>query len=183
MSRFADVIAFAEQNPGLTINDLLTELGYQDPGSRINLKAQLRRALAPDGTHRSLAENGTIRPGTEDQAAAWAAGLPVGQTKRPIVLRSKVFGDVYAIDTSFMPAKVADHLNRLQATNLTGRRGQTVSGYVLVSTGHIELLQTRIDGLEREKDAHVDQISTLKDEVSFLRTLIRPSGGPPMAAE
>lgn len=37
MSRFADAIAFAEQNPGLTINDLLTELGYQDPGSRINL--------------------------------------------------------------------------------------------------------------------------------------------------
>lgn len=183
MSRFGDAIAYAEQNPGLTLNDLLTELSYQDPGARNSLRAQLRRALAPGGTHRSLAEDGIIRPGPEDQGAKWAEGLPTAQTKHPIVLKSRAFGDIYALDTTMLPAKVADHVGRIQELNLTGRRGQTVSGYVLVSTGHMELLQTRIDGLEREKVAHVDLIATLKDEVAFLRTLIKPCDGAPMAAE
>lgn len=183
MSRFGDAIAYAQQNPGLTLNDLLTELGYQDPGARISLRAQLRRALAPGGPHRQLAEDGAIRPGPEDQGAKWAEGLAIGQTKHPIVLRSKAFGDLYALDTSAFPAKVADHIGRLQELNLTGRKGLTVSSYVLVSTGHMELLQTRIDGLESEKAAHVNLIETLKDEVSFLRLLVKPGDGTPMPRE
>lgn len=183
MSRFGDAIAYAQQNPGLTLNDLLTELGHQDPGARTSLRAQLRRALAPGGSHRQLAEEGVIRPGPEDQGAKWADGLPVGQTKHPIVLRSKAFGDIYSMDTTVLPTKVADQIGRIQELNLTGRKGLTVSGYVLVSTGHMELLQTRIDGLELEKAAHVDLITTLKDEVSFLRTLVKPGEGAPAPAE
>lgn len=187
MSRLGDAVVYAQDNPGLTLNDLVTELGYQDPAERGSLKAQLRRALAPGGTHRELAERGIIKPGDEDKTAAWAKGLEIGQTRHPIVIRSKAFGEVRTLDTSTLPTRVSEPLNRLMDLNLTGRKGQVVSGYVLVSTGHMELLQARLEGMERERVAHLDQIGSLKEEAAFLRSLIKGGGGgtvgPAEAAE
>src|SRR4051794_26461061 len=109
MSRLNEFAEFAESNSGNTLSDLLTMGGHRDPAQRASLRAQMRRAMAPGGTHRYLAEQKTIIPGPDD-CGEWTEGLQRAPANNlPIVLESNAFAVLRNTDKSQLTTRYREH--------------------------------------------------------------------------
>lgn len=176
MSRLDDFAISCLNHPGNTLSDQLTEAGYNDPAQRASLKAQMRRAMAPGGQYRHLAEKKVVIPGPDDRGD-WTEGLErASRNNLPVVLESLAFGGIRSTDKRSLPARYRENVELAQSTNITGRKGLLVNNALVDgvnsyerSLEHIQALQAQI----AEKDA---RIADLQSDIDFLRKLLTPDG-------
>lgn len=172
MSRLNEFAAFAESNAGNTLSDLLSMAGYRDPAQRASLRSQMRRAMAPGGTHRYLAEQKIIIPGPDDRGE-WTEGLQrARENNLPVVLESNAFSVLRATDKSQLTTRYRENVELAQITNLTGRKGLVVNNALVIGINEYEKVKERVEALQMLLDQKDQEIETLRTEVIFLRDLV-----------
>jgi hypothetical protein len=177
MSRLDEFAHFCLNNRGNTLSDQLTAAGYNDPAQRASLKAQMRRAMAPGGQYRHLAEQGVVIPGPDDRGD-WTEGLDRARRNTlPITLESIAFAGIRGTDKRNLPVRYRENVELAQSTNITGRKGMLVNNALVDGVNNYERALEHIQALEARIDDKDARIEDLQSQVEFMRELLRNTSG------
>lgn len=186
MAVLDDFASSCMKHPGLTLSDqAFTFKETWDPAQLASLKAQMRRAMAPGGKYRNLAEQGIVIPGPTDKGD-WTVGLAKApQNNLPVSLESNAMSELRSTDKSRLTTRYREHLTEAQETNLTGRKGVVINNALVVGINEYERQHDKIEALTKMLADRDARIVDLQAQVAFLQDMLRNHGGPgvPQAAQ
>ncbi|MFP5515040.1 MAG: hypothetical protein ACLGJC_18380 [Alphaproteobacteria bacterium] len=177
MSRLDEMIAHIQEHGPITMNDLLTEMGFNDPAQRASAKAQLSRELLPGGDRRRLVDEGKIVPSaTGPRVAEWEKGLARQPDKHPVVLESRALAPIRELDMSHLPTSLKDAAQAVNATNLTGRKAAVVAGAMTECIHRYEMERVQKEAAQEIAEAARGVIADQKKMIETLLDVVKSKG-------
>jgi hypothetical protein len=176
MSRTEEMATFAEQHGPITMDDLLTQMGFQDPAKRASAKAQFGRELELGGRYRHLAEAGLVVPSQatsgRSREARWERGLPRRANTLPVELKSDALAKVRALELARHSPKSQQAIQAVIGTNITGRKGNVVASAVVDLAHENELMRTRLEGEQTISKERKERLDELTEIVKTMQSLL-----------